>query len=646
MKFNIALGALAVLVAKTSAQWGWGQGGFNQGGWGQGGFNQGGGNQGGRKTINDYKREQVAGRDIHVYAPSNLSPNSPLLLSLHGMDQDPNYQQSNTHWETLADSEGFVVVYPRGGTGMSTWDIQGTKDTNWVVQIIDQMAKEYNIDKNRVYLSGFSMGGMFTYHAMSKIGDKIAAFAPCSGPNVYGASKAMRPVPIFHVHGTNDDVLNYSQVEGFLKNYRDQFHCPSQADTKTNYPNSENPNATLYSWGPCDKGVYVKHLKLQGRGHSPSAADIGDIWNFVKEYSLTGKVSDNPSNPATGNPSTQNPSTGGSCSASITKQGYKCCSSKCEVVYTDADGDWGVENDQWCGCGNRVTVSNSSSCSSKITSQGYKCCKSGCVIYYTDDDGTWGVENGDWCGCGNGNANTPSTGGNSSGGYTGAGNTDFCKNAQHTGKSDKVTSNKVGSINGIGYELWADSGNNSATFYEDGSFSCSFNNAKDYLCRSGLSFDSTQTHKQIGHIYAEFKLVKQNIRNVDYSYVGIYGWSRDPLVEFYVVDNWLSQYRPGDWVGNKKHGDFTIDGAKYTVYENTRYGPSIDGNTNFKQYFSIRQQPRDCGTIDITAHFQQWEKLGMTMGKMHEAKVLGEAGSTGSGTSGTADFPYAKVYIK
>ncbi|OUM68839.1 glycoside hydrolase family 11 protein [Piromyces sp. E2] len=221
----------------------------------------------------------------------------------------------------------------------------------------------------------------------------------------------------------------------------------------------------------------------------------------------------------------------------------------------------------------------------------------------------------------------------------------FCSNSSHSGQSVKVTTNKVGTIGSVGYELWSDSGNNSATFYSDGSFSCSFNNAKDYLCRTGLSFDSTKTHDQLGHMYADFKLVKQNIRNVDYSYVGIYGWSRNPLVEYYIVDNWLSQYRPGDWVGNKKHGDFTIDGAKYTVYENTRYGPSIDGNTQFKQYFSIRQQARDCGTIDITAHFQQWEKLGMKLGKMHEAKVLGEAGSNGSGTSGTADFPYAKVYI-
>lgn len=255
------------------------------GGWGGGG---------GGKSLNDYKKMSVSGREIHVYAPSDLKENSPLLISCHGMDQDPNYQQSNTHWEAVADTAGFVVVYPRGGTGMSTWDIQGDQDTKWMVQIIDQMYTDYKIDKKRVYLSGFSMGGMFTYHSMSKIADKIAAFAPTSGTNVFGASKAMRPVPIIHPHGTNDDVLQYNQVEGFIKNYRDQFHCPSQAKEETNYPNAENNGATMYTWGPCDKGVYIKHLKLPGRGHSPSKADVSDIWNFIKQWDVNGLISEKP----------------------------------------------------------------------------------------------------------------------------------------------------------------------------------------------------------------------------------------------------------------------------------------------------------------------------------------------------------------
>jgi peptidoglycan/xylan/chitin deacetylase (PgdA/CDA1 family) len=370
-----------------------------------------------------------------------------------------------------------------------------------------------------------------------------------------------------------------------------------------------------------------------------------DTWNWGWSWNWDWNNGGNTDNDYT-NTNDNNSNNSQSCPTSITNQGYKCCSDNCKVVYTDSNGDWGVENDDWCGCGNKSSTSND--CSSKITSKGYKCCPTNCIVYYTDNDGEWGINNGEWCGCG-GSSNDKDTDGNTENyNENNSSNnikSDYCSTAKHSGQSVTEYSNKVGNIGNVGYELWADSGNNSATFYSDGSFSCTFQNAKDYLCRSGLSFDSTKTHDQLGHMYADFKLVKQNIQNVDYSYVGIYGWSRSPLVEYYIVDNWLSQWRPGDWVGNKKHGDFTIDGATYTVYENDRYGPSIDGDTQFKQFFSIRQNPRDCGTIDITAHFQQWEKLGMKLGKMHEAKVLGEAGSNGSGTSGTADFPYAKVYI-
>ncbi|WP_290745834.1 DUF6383 domain-containing protein [Fibrobacter sp. UBA4309] len=264
MKFPILLLAAATL---SFAQWG----------------------GGGGKSINDYKRVSVSGRDVYVYAPAGLKDNSPLLMSFHGMDQDPNYQQSNTHWEAVADTAGFVVAYPKGATGYSTWDISGDQDTKWITQIIDQLATDYKIDKKRVYMSGFSMGGMLSYHAMGKIADKIAAFAPCSGYLMMGAGTAQRPVPIFHTHGTSDNVVGYDGLENNLKNYRDQFKCPSQAQVENNHPNSEN-KATLYTWGPCENGIYVKHLKLEGRQHSPSKADVSDIWNFVKGYDLNGPI--------------------------------------------------------------------------------------------------------------------------------------------------------------------------------------------------------------------------------------------------------------------------------------------------------------------------------------------------------------------
>jgi len=213
----------------------------------------------------------------------------------------------------------------------------------------------------------------------------------------------------------------------------------------------------------------------------------------------------------------------------------------------------------------------------------------------------------------------------------------FCSATGHSGQSINVNGNKLGKIGNVNYQLWADSGNNSATFYSDGSFSCGFERAGDYLCRTGLSFEGARTPSQIGRIKADFKVKKESVSNVGYSYIGIYGWTKNPRVEWYIVDDWLSKERPGDWIGNQKKGDFTIDGAEYTVYRNQR--------ADLTQYFSLRKVGRDCGTIDISAHFDQWEKLGMTMGTLDEAKVLAEIGNGNGGVTGTVDFPYAKVYL-
>ena len=323
MKFPILLLAAATL---SFAQWG----------------------GGGGKSINDYKRVSVSGRDVYVYAPAGLKDNSPLLMSFHGMDQDPNYQQSNTHWEAVADTAGFVVAYPKGATGYSTWDISGDQDTKWITQIIDQLANDYKIDKKRVYMSGFSMGGMLSYHAMGKIADKIAAFAPCSGYLMMGAGRAQRPVPIFHTHGTSDNVVGYDGLENNLKNYRDQFKCPSQAQVENNHPNSEN-KATLYTWGPCENGIYVKHLKLEGRQHSPSKADVSDIWNFVKGYDLNGPIGAAPASSSSVESSASGPASSSSVaksSGSIARSSGSFGRSSSSVVARSSSGGnhWGLSS--------------------------------------------------------------------------------------------------------------------------------------------------------------------------------------------------------------------------------------------------------------------------------------------------------------
>jgi len=76
----------------------------------------------------------------------------------------------------------------------------------------------------------------------------------------------------------------------------------------------------------------------------------------------------------------------------IHESGYPYCKTTTNVVYQDSVS-WGVEDDDWC-----VIKSNSASCECWSKSEGYGCCTSTTEVVYTDGSGSWGVENGDWCG--------------------------------------------------------------------------------------------------------------------------------------------------------------------------------------------------------------------------------------------------------
>ena len=226
-------------------------------------------------------------RNIIVYAPSNLPDNRPLLISMHGANQDANYQRNQAKYEDVADTAKFVVVYP-DGEGKS-WDLGGTKDINFILDIIDLMATRHKIDRNRVYLSGFSMGGMMTYYAMTKIADKIAAFAPVSGYNMGGPNAtSSRPIPIIHVHGTADDVCTYAPVQSHIDAWVNRNKCNTSPITIAKGTSKEG---TLFRYTGGLEGVEVAHLKLPGKGHWHSNDPVYgmsniEIWNFCSRFSL------------------------------------------------------------------------------------------------------------------------------------------------------------------------------------------------------------------------------------------------------------------------------------------------------------------------------------------------------------------------
>ena len=119
-------------------------------------------------------------RSYNIIVPKNLGENRPLLIFCHGYNQDAGWMQNsefkndNVSMEAVCDTAKFVCVFPNGID--RAWDTGGDRDINFIKAIIDKMVTQHKIDRNRVYLGGFSMGGMLTYNAINKMSDQIAAF--------------------------------------------------------------------------------------------------------------------------------------------------------------------------------------------------------------------------------------------------------------------------------------------------------------------------------------------------------------------------------------------------------------------------------------------------------------------------------------
>lgn len=164
-----------------------------------------------------------------------------------------------------------------------------------------------------------------------------------------------------------------------------------------------------------------------------------------------------------------------------------------------------------------------------------------------------------------------------------------------------------------------------------GTFECNWD-AENVLFRTGKKLGSKMTYDEYGDITLDYS-AEHNITRGSVSYLCVYGWTEDPMIEFYVVENY-GDYKPPGGKGFK--GTIEVDGGTYEVYVDTRVEqPSIQGTKTFDQYFSVRVDKRTEGTISLTEHFKAWEEMGLNVsGKMYEVALCVE----GYKTSGNANI--------
>lgn len=187
--------------------------------------------------------------------------------------------------------------------------------------------------------------------------------------------------------------------------------------------------------------------------------------------------------------------------------------------------------------------------------------------------------------------------------------------------STRSTPSGTGTNNGFFYSFWTD--NQGSVTYNNGaagSYNVQWSNVGNFVAGKGWNPGGVRNVTYSG---------TWNAQNVN-SYISLYGWTRNPLIEYYIVEAYGS-YNPAS--AAQKKGSVTTDGGTYDILQTTRTNqPSIDGTSTFQQFWSVRQQKRVGGSINVQAHFDAWSKYGQKLGT-HNYQILATEGYQSSGSA-------------
>ena len=228
-------------------------------------------------------------RTALVYAPSSAQNEpSPVLFVFHGHGGKAAYVAKNARFDQLWPNA--LIVYMQGlptpgrltdpKGALPGWQArqgdQGDRDLHFFDAVLASLRKDYKIDESRIYATGHSNGGLFTYLLWASRGDLFAALAP-SGAIAFTRGVTLKPKPILHVAGKNDELVKFAWQEMTMQAVRKINHC---ADHGVPWAKAGDITATLYPSSP--QGTPFVSAIYPG-SHMPPSEASGLIVKFLKE---------------------------------------------------------------------------------------------------------------------------------------------------------------------------------------------------------------------------------------------------------------------------------------------------------------------------------------------------------------------------
>jgi polyhydroxybutyrate depolymerase len=230
-------------------------------------------------TINGVERS-------YLLAGARSPGHSPLVIVLHGQGGTGRQMMNYTRWDELAAQEKFVAVFPDAVGGNWQLTREPNADIDFIAKLIAKLGKENGVDLKRVYLTGLSRGGAFSFILACERVNLFAAVAPI----IVSVSSYMLKscvdrdaIPVALMNGTADPRIPYNggifhgidgpvpvvSTDELVRHWRERNGCLAVNWGETTLPDLDPKDGSRVTRiaSRCDPDQEVTLFRIDGGGH-------------------------------------------------------------------------------------------------------------------------------------------------------------------------------------------------------------------------------------------------------------------------------------------------------------------------------------------------------------------------------------------